>query len=143
MVGIHLLTIFAAWSTPPVRAIIGKIERGIIPQLRDQMEAHLSDHLHGIVMTEFPIEQKVHDLEGIADLREQSLDMLLDETKRRAQFHGATVAILAPLGPSSSAPRLRCGRLFPPRIRRLFHGLGHDRGSLAAAGTDHGSHAET
>ena len=30
------------------------------------MEAHLSDHLHGIVMTEFPIEQKVHDLEGIA-----------------------------------------------------------------------------
>jgi len=59
MVVIHLLTIFAAWSTPTVRAIIGKIESGIIPKLRDQMEAHLSDHVHGIVMTEFPIEQKL------------------------------------------------------------------------------------
>ena len=70
MLVINLLTVFAAQSTPTVRAIIGKIERGIIPQLRDQMEAHLSDHLHGIVMTEFTIEQKVHDLEGIADLLE-------------------------------------------------------------------------
>ena len=58
---IHLLTILATWSTPTVRAIIGKIESGIIPQLRDQMQAHLSDHLHRIVMTEFTIENKVYD----------------------------------------------------------------------------------
>ena len=127
MVVIHLLTIFAAWSTPPVRAIIGKIERGIIPQLRDQMEAHLSDHLHGIVMTEFPIEQKVHDLEGIADLREQSLDMLLDETKRWAQFHRATVAILAPFGPSSLASRLLLWLVLHRRSAGLLNLFDQDR----------------
>src|SRR5262245_31296596 len=64
MLVIHLLTILAAWAMPTVRAIIGQIERGIIPKLRDQMQAHLSDHMHRIVMTEFSIEQKVHDREG-------------------------------------------------------------------------------
>ena len=34
----------------------------------------MSHHLQGIVMTEFPIEQKVHNLEGIADLLEQPPD---------------------------------------------------------------------
>jgi hypothetical protein len=60
------------------------------------MQAHLSCHLQGIVMPKFTIEQKVHDLEGIADLLEQPLDMCLDETQRRAQFYRATVAILEP-----------------------------------------------
>ena len=82
--------------------------------------------------------EKVHDLEGIADLREQPLDMLLDETKRRAQFHRATVAILAPLWPSSSAPGLRCGRLLHQRIGGLFHLLGYDRVRRAALDTQQG-----
>ena len=77
------------------------------------MEACLSDHLHGIVMTEFAIEQKVHDLEGIADLLEPPFVMLLDETKRRAQFYLATIAILAPWRPSSSATGLCLGWLCP------------------------------
>ena len=126
MLVIHLLTVLAARSTPTVRAIIGKRERGIISQLRDQMEAYLSDHLHGIVMTEFPIEQKVHDPEGSADLLEQPLDMPLDEPKRQAQFHRATVAILVPLRPSSSATSLRWGRLLPQRLGGLFNLLGQD-----------------
>ena len=138
MVGIHLLTIFATWSTPTVRALIGKIERGILPQLREQMAAHLSDHVHGIVMTAFPIAQKVHDREGIADLREQPLDMLLDATKRRAQCHRATVAILAPLWPSSSAPGLRFGRRVHQRRGGLCHLLGHDRVRRAALDTQQG-----
>src|SRR4030095_9489622 len=124
---INLLTIFAAWSTPTVRAIIGKIERRIIPQLRDQMQAHLSDHVHRIVMTAFTIEKKVHDFEGIADLLEQPLNMLVDETKRRAQFSLATVAILAPFRPSSSATGLLRGRRLNQRLGGLFHWFGHDR----------------
>src|SRR5215510_7118911 len=134
MLVINLLTVLAARSTSTVRAIIGKIERGIIPQLRDQMETYLSDHLHGIVMTEFPIEQKVHDLDGIADLLEQPLNMLLDETQRRAQFYLATVAILAPWRPSSSATGLCLGRLLHHRIGGLVHLLGHDRVRRAALG---------
>src|SRR5215470_10463601 len=112
----HHLTVFAAWSTPTVRAIIGKIESGIIPQLREQREAHLASHVHGIVMTEFPIEQQGHDPEGLAALLAQSLAMPLDATKRRAQCHRATVALLAPLRPSASATSLRFGRLLPQRI---------------------------
>src|SRR5215831_1349556 len=127
MLVINLLTVFAARSTPTVRAIIRKIERGIIPQLRDQMEAHLSCHLQGIVMPEFPIEQKVHDLEGRADLLEHPLDLLLDETQRRAQFYLATVAILAPLRPSSLAPGLGLGRLLHRRLGGLYNWLSQDR----------------
>ena len=138
MMVIHLLTVFAAWSTPTVRAIIGKIERGIIPQLRDQMEAHLSHHVHGIVMTEFTIEQKVHDLTGIADLLEQPLDMHLDETKRRAQGYLATVAILAPWRPSSSATSLRLGRLLHQRLGGFFYLLGQDWVRCAAFNTQQG-----
>ena len=65
---INLLTILATWSTPTVRAIRGKIESGILPKLRDQMQAHLSYYVHRIAMTECTIENNVHDLEGIADL---------------------------------------------------------------------------
>src|SRR4030095_15259501 len=61
---INLLTILATWSTPTVRAIIGKIESGIMPKLRDQMQAHLSYHLHRIVMTEFTIEIKYTTLKA-------------------------------------------------------------------------------
>ena len=132
---VQLLAIFAPWSTPAVRAIIGKIESGILPKLRDPMQAHLSDHLHRIVMTELTIENKVHDLEGIADLLEQPLDMLLDETKRWAQFHLAPVAILAPFGPSSSATGLLLGRRLPQRIGGLVNLFGHDRVRRAALDT--------
>ena len=99
------------------------------------MQAHLSYHLHRIVMTEFTIENKVHDLEGIADLLEQPLDMLLDETKRRAQFYLTAVAILAPVRPSSSATGLCLGRLLDHRIGGLVHLLGHDRVRRAALDT--------
>ena len=110
MLVIYLLTIFAAWSTPTiVRASIGKIERGIISQLRDRMEAHLSHHLQGIVMTEFPIEQKVHTTLKASPICSFNHLTFLDETKRRAQCYLATIAVLAPGGvlvghwPSSGA----------------------------------------
>ena len=135
---INLLTILATWSPPTVRAIIGTIESGIMPKLRDQMQAHLSYHLHRIVMTEFTIENKVHDLEGIADLLEQPLDMLLDETKRWAQFHLARVAILAPLRPSSSATGLLLGRHLEQRIGGLVNLFGHYRVRRAALDTQQG-----
>ena len=72
MLVIYLLTIFAAWSTPTVRASIGKIERA--EYIAASRSDGLSHHLQGIVMTEFSIEQKVHNLEGIADLLEQPPD---------------------------------------------------------------------
>jgi hypothetical protein len=89
-------------------------------------------------MTEFTIENKVHDLEGIADLLEQPLDMLLDETKRWTQVHLAPVAILAPFGPSSSATGLLLGRRLPQRIGGLVHLLGQDRVRRAALDTQQG-----
>ena len=52
-----------------------------MPKLRDQMQAHLSYHLHRIVMTEFTIENKVHHLEGLTNLLQQPLDVLLDKTQ--------------------------------------------------------------
>src|SRR2546430_13398864 len=102
------------------------------------MQAHLSYHLHRIVMTEFPIENKVHDLEGLADLLEQPLDMLLDETKRWTQFHLATVTILAPFRPSSSATGLLLGRLLPQRIGGLVNLFGYDRVRRTALDTQQG-----
>src|SRR4029453_12191555 len=135
---VQLLAIFAPWSTPTVRAIIGKIESGIIPQLRDQMQAHLSDHVHRIVMTELTIEKKVPDLEGIADLLKQPLDMLLDETKRWTQFHLATFTILAPFRPSSSATGLLLGWLLPHRLGGLVNLFGHYRVRRTALDTQQG-----
>ena len=42
----------------------------------------LVDHLHRIVMTQLTIKNKVHHLKRIANLLQQPLDVLLDETKR-------------------------------------------------------------
>jgi hypothetical protein len=135
---VQLLAIFAPWSTPAVRAIIGKIESGILPKLRDQMQAHLSYHVHRIVMTELPIEQQVHDLEGLADLREPPLDMLVDETKRWTQFPRATVTILAPFRPSSSATGLLLGGLLNQRIGGLVNLFGHHRVRRATLDAEQG-----
>ena len=51
-----------------------------------------------IVMTQLTVKNKVHDLEGIANLLQQPLDVLLDKTQRWTERHLATVAILAPFG---------------------------------------------
>src|SRR3954447_10097119 len=94
----ELLAIFARWSTPRIGASIGKIQRRIMPKLRHQMQTHLSDHLHGIVMAQLTIKKKVYDLESITNLLQQALNVLLDKTQRWAESHLPTVAILAPLG---------------------------------------------
>ena len=62
------------------------------------MQTHLSDHLHGIVMAQFTIKNKVHDLESITNLLQQALHVLLDKTQRWVERHLPTVAILAPFG---------------------------------------------
>ena len=121
---IKLLTIFASWSSARVLPLIGAIQRRMIPKLRDQRQAHLADHLPGIVMTKFPIAKKVHDLEGITELLQHPLDMLLDATKRWAQFHLATVTISAPLRPSSAAPGLLLGWLVNQRLGGLCNLFG-------------------
>src|SRR4029434_10431568 len=78
---VELLAIFATWSMPCIRASIGKIQRRIIPQLRHQMQPYLSDHLQGIVMPQLPVKKKVHDLEGLTNLLQQPLDVLMDKTQ--------------------------------------------------------------
>ena len=137
--GSHLLTVFAVWSTPTVRPLIGTIESAIIPQLREQLEAPLFPHVPGIVMTELTIAQKGHDLAGLADLLEPPLDRLLDDTKRRAQCYLATMAMLAPWRPSSSARRLRLGRLLHHRIGGFCTLLGPAWGRRTAFDTQPGA----
>src|SRR5215510_5836320 len=73
------------------------------------MQTYLSDHLHRIVMTQLTIKNKVHHLQGIANLFQHPLDVLLDETKCRTDLHLATVAILAPFGPSPLPTALLLG----------------------------------
>src|SRR3954470_17302945 len=60
---VEFLAIFATWSTPCIRASIGKIQRRITPQLRHQMQTYLSDHLQGIVMPQLAVKNKVHHLQ--------------------------------------------------------------------------------
>jgi hypothetical protein len=78
---VEFLAIFATWSTPCIRASIGKIQRRITPQLRHQMQTYLSDHLQGIVMPQLAVKNKVHHLEGLTNLLQQPLDVLLDKTQ--------------------------------------------------------------
>src|SRR5215510_9511227 len=94
------LAIFAMWSSPRVGASIGQIQRRIMPQLRHQMQTHLSDHLHGIIMTQLTVKNKVHYLASVTNLLQQALDVLLEKTERWAELHVPTVAILAPWGTS-------------------------------------------
>src|SRR5205823_395562 len=95
---VELLAIFAMWSTPRIGARIGKIQRRIMPQLRHQMQTHVSDHVHGIIMAQLTIKKKVHDLASITNLLQQALNVLLEKTQRWAESHLPTVAMLAPLG---------------------------------------------
>src|SRR5688572_6329557 len=85
------------------------------------MQSDLSDHLHGIVIAQFTIKKKVHYLQGITNLCEHPLDMLLDETQRRTESHLPTVAILAPFGPSPLPTALLLWGL----LHRSCSGLGH------------------
>ena len=91
------------------------------------METYLAHHLHRIMMAQFTIKNKVCHLERIANLLQQPLDVLLDETQRRAQLHLSTVAILAPFGPSSLASRLLLGLVLPRRSAGLLNLFDQDR----------------
>ena len=51
------------------------------------MQAHLSYYLPRIVMTKFTIENKVHGLEGIADLLDKSLNFF-NSTGYRGSLRG-------------------------------------------------------
>ena len=77
---VSLLAIFAPWATTRIRASIEEIQRRILTQLRHHMPPYLSDHLHGIVMTQLPGKNNVHPLEGITPLLQQPLAVLLEKT---------------------------------------------------------------
>ena len=91
------------------------------------MEARLAHHVHRIMMAQLTIKKKVYYLERIANLLQQPLNVLLDETQRRAELHLSTVAILAPFGPSSLASSLLPGLRLPRRSVGLLHLFDQDR----------------
>src|SRR5215472_19033983 len=124
---VELLAIFAMWSPPRIWASIGQIQRRIRPQLRHQMQTHLSDPLHGIMMTQLTIKNKVHHLASVTYLLQQALDVLLAKTERWAELHVPTVAILAPWGTSPLPLGLLRWLYLRCSLTGLLHLFGHDR----------------
>jgi hypothetical protein len=142
-VGIHLLPLCAAGSTPPGRARIGHRARGRIPQRRAQLAAPLAAQVQGIVRTACPLAQQGHDRAGSAARRAHPLARRWDATQRRAPCHRAPVAMRAPVGPASSAPGLRFGRRLHPRLGGRVHVRGQERGRRAALATAQGDPPHT
>ena len=56
VVVIHLAAIFAMWPPPGIETDVGEVERGIAPQLGNQVQVALPRHLQGIVITEVPVQ---------------------------------------------------------------------------------------
>ena len=80
------------------------------------MQPHLSDHWHGIVMTQLTVKNTIHHLEGLTNLLQPSLDVFLDgcdraiPNERRSRLpglHNLRLLLLRPRhGLSSSVPLL-------------------------------------
>src|SRR5215831_15299055 len=102
------------------------------------MQTHVPDHLHRIVMTQLTIKNTVHHFAGSANLFQQPLDVRLDETKRRTDLHLATVAILAPFGPSPLPTALRLWWGLHRCFRGLYHLFDQHRVRRAAFDTEQG-----
>src|SRR4029450_2779623 len=102
------------------------------------MQPHLSDHLHGIVMPQLTVKNKVHHLEGVSNLLQQALDVLLDKTERWAELHLPTVAILTPFGTPPLSTGLLLWLCLMHCLAGLLHLFGHDRVRRAAFDTEQG-----
>ena len=90
------------------------------------MQPHLSYHLERIIMPELTINDKIEDLDGLANLLQQPLDVCLDKTQRRTERHLATMTILAAFG----APSQATGLLLRRRLPRSLAGLTLSRDKL-------------
>ena len=89
------------------------------------MQPHLSYHLERIIMPELTIKDKRDDLEGLANLLQQPLDVCLDKTQRRTESHLATMTILAAFGAPSRATGLLRRRRLPRGLAGLLNLFGH------------------
>ena len=91
------------------------------------MHTSLAHQVHRIMMAQFTITPTVHHRERLATLRQHPRDVLWDATPRRAAFPRATVAMLAPFGPSSLAFRLLLWLVLPRRSAARLHVGDQDR----------------
>jgi hypothetical protein len=89
------------------------------------MQTHLSYHLQRIVMPKRTITDKRDDLEGLANLLQQPLDVCVDTTPRRTEGHLATMTILAAFGAPSRATGLLLRRRLTRGLAGLLNLFGH------------------
>src|SRR5687767_10697755 len=102
------------------------------------MQTYLAYHLQCIMITQLTVKDKIDDLEGIFNLRQQLLDLFLYKTKRWAEVYLATIAVLAPFGtPARATRRLRfCRHGLNRHLHTLVHLFRHDGVRRAALGTE-------
>ena len=123
MVVIHLGVILAMGTSPSIRPSIGEVQRGIAPQLGNEVQAALARHRQGVVVAEVAIQHEVgHREDGGAQV-EQGRQHGLDAHQFRGECGPCFRGVLAALRTSRTTwgldPVGQLGRRFS-LARSLF-----------------------
>ena len=94
---IHLGAILAPGTSPRIGTSIGEIQRRIVPQLGNEVQAALARHMQGVVVAKVPIQHQVGHREDGSDQLEQGGQHAGDPhqfwRERRGRFGGVLAAL--------------------------------------------------
>ena len=96
---IHLVAILAMRTSPSIGARVGEVQRGIVPQLGNQMELALPGHLQGVVVAEVPVEHHIGQRDHPGDQLEQGVEPAGNPPSLRRAGPVGFGLVLAALGP--------------------------------------------
>ena len=86
-------------STTTIGAVIGEIQRGIVAQLANQLQARAAHHLQGVIMTKGAVEHQVAYRQRLADQRQDLTQKPLNKLQIGRQRHVSAVAVGAAFRP--------------------------------------------
>jgi hypothetical protein len=99
----HLGAILAPGTSPRIGTSIGKVQRRIVPQLGNEVQAALACHMQGVVVAKVAIQHQVGHREYGGHQLEQGSQHGCDPHMFRGEGGGCFVGVLAALWPPGTA----------------------------------------
>ncbi len=117
VVVIDLGAILAVGTPPGIGAGVGDVQRGIVPQLGNQVQMALPRHLQGVVVAEVPVEHQVGQRDDPSDQMQQGVEPAGNTPSLRRQGPVGFGLVLAALWPPRPTLGARCLDLRGGRFR--------------------------